>query len=261
LEKDNFMLRKIFSFVLRYIPRPYIQYVAHYIAKCISIFYLGKKVECPVCNSKFRKFLPYGRGKASRDNALCPSCLSLERHRMIWYFLKTKTNFFTDKNKVLHIAPEYSFIKRFKNLKNIDYTTGDIESPLADMKIDVLDIPFGNEIFDIVFCNHVLEHIEDDNKAMKEIFRILKKGGIAILQVPIKINNLETYEDFTITDPKERERLFEQNDHVRLYGMDYVKRLENVGFTVSIINYDKETNDISQKYVFDKNEPLFYIVK
>ena len=133
-------MNQIISFLLRKVPRKYLQLFSHYGLKMISVFYLGKNVECPVCEAQFRKFLPYGR--KSRPNALCPNCLALERHRLIWIYLKRKTNFFTKPHKMLHIAPELCFMPRFEALKTLEYITGDIESPLAKVKMDIHEIPF-----------------------------------------------------------------------------------------------------------------------
>ena len=187
-------------------------------------------MECPVCGKHFRKFLPYGYGEAM-DNRLCPSCLSLERHRLLWLYLKEKTGFFSDELKVLHFAPEQPFLKKFKSLKNLDYTTADLDSPIADLHLDVTNINLPDNTYDVVICNHVLEHVDNVDKAFSEIKRILKQGGWAILMVPIN-PNVDTFEDPTITDPKERERLFGQYDHVRQFGRDYAEILRKAGFTV-----------------------------
>ncbi len=130
------------------------------------------------------------------------------------------------------MAPEQPFLPRFKKLKNLDYVTGDLYSPIADVKMDVMDMPFDDNAFDVVICNHVLEHVTSDIKAMKEIWRVMKPGGWAMLQVPINYNNEKTIEDLSITDPKERERIFGQYDHVRWHGLDYADRLRSVGFHV-----------------------------
>jgi SAM-dependent methyltransferase len=225
-------MKTIISLLTRFIPRPLLQRISHFILRLVSVFYAGNKKECTVCGRKFRRFMPYGRIR-KRENALCPGCLSLERHRLLWLFLKTKTDFFSAPLKVLHIAPEYCFIKRFKALVNLDYTTGDLESPLADVKMDILDIPFGDEQFDVVICNHTLEHVEDDRRAMKEFHRVLKEGGWAILNSPINEDREITYEDLSISDPREREKHFGQRDHVREYGLDYTQRLSEAGFTVN----------------------------
>ncbi|NQT76395.1 MAG: class I SAM-dependent methyltransferase [Bacteroidetes bacterium] len=223
-------MKTIISLLTRFIPRIYLQQISHFILRSISVFYAGNNKKCPVCGKKFRKFLPYGR-IIKRDNALCPSCLSLERHRLMWLFLKNKTDFFSAKLKVLHVAPEYCFIKRFKALENLDYTTADLESPLADVKMDILEIPFEDDAFDVIICNHTLEHVENDLIAMKEFFRVMKPGGWGILNVPINEEREQTYEDHSITNPKEREKHFGQRDHVREYGLDYTDRLSEAGFT------------------------------
>ncbi|PSL24273.1 class I SAM-dependent methyltransferase [Dyadobacter jiangsuensis] len=226
-------MKSIISLVLRYIPRPYLQLVGHWAARGLSIFYIGNKVECPVCNSKYRKFLPYGRNTSSRENALCPSCLSLERHRLMALYMKRKTNFYTANLKVLHVAPEYCFIDRFEQMKNLDYITADIESPLAKVKMDIHQIPFPENTFDVAICNHVMEHVDDYILAMSELHRVLKPGGWALIQSPQDMKYEVTYEDPTITDPKEREIHFLQNDHLRLFGRNYGRELEKGGFKVT----------------------------
>ncbi len=224
-------MKQIISFLLRNVPRKYLQLFSHWGLKVVAVFYKGKDVECPICEAEFRKFLPYGRN--SRPNALCPSCLSLERHRLIWLYLKRKTDFFTQPHKMLHIAPELCFMPRFEDIKFLDYITGDIESPLAKVKMDIHEIPFEDNTFDIVFCNHVLEHVDNDILAMSEIRRVLKPGGWAILQVPFFFPLKDkTFEDFSITSPKEREKVFGQDDHVRMYGKDYPDRIRKAGFKV-----------------------------
>ena len=204
--------------------------------------------------------MPYGR--VARKNALCPSCLALERHRLIWLFLQSETRFFHDPIKMLHVAPEYCFIKRFEALPNLDYITADIESPLAKVKMDVHEIPFESETFDVVFCNHVLEHVDNDRKALSEIYRVMKKGGWAILQIPLFLPLADhTVEDPSIKDPKERERLFGQDDHVRKYGHDYVDRLKEAGFIVRE-NYVKQLDrGTIEKYGLDATEILFVVDK
>lgn len=218
--------------MLRAVPRKYLQLFSHHGLKVVALFYRGNRVECPVCKSHFREFLPYGRLK-SRANALCPNCLSLERHRLIWLYLEQKTDFFSAPKRMLHIAPELCFMDRFEKLPNLDYITGDIESPLAKVKMDIHQIPFEDNSFDVLFCNHVLEHVENDLQAVSEIKRVLKPGGWAILQVPFFYPIPEkTFSDTTIIDPKERERIFGQDDHVRMFGHDYAERLGSSGLQV-----------------------------
>lgn len=215
----------------------------------------GNSVQCPVCEHSYSKFLPYGR--IARPNALCPNCLALERHRLMWLFLREKTDFFTANLRVLHIAPEHCFIERFEALPNLDYITADIESPLAKVKMDVHDIPFTDNSFDVVFCNHVLEHVTDDLKACSEFNRVLKPTGWGILQSPVY--NLEkTLEDNSITDASERERIFGQRDHVRKYGKDYASRLRNSGIKIEENNFVKELEPaLVSKFALPINETIF----
>ncbi|TAE76013.1 MAG: methyltransferase domain-containing protein [Bacteroidetes bacterium] len=226
-------MKKIISWVIRSVPRKYLQIISPFALQFLGFFYRGKDVECTVCHHQYKRFLPYGRGNSARNNALCPSCQALERHRLIWLYLKEKTDFFQVQKKVLHIAPESCFIHRFEKMKNLDYITADIESPLAKIKMDIHQIPFENNTFDVAFCNHVMEHVADDIKAMSEIYRVLKPSGWAIIQVPFFDLNLQTtLEDKSITTPKERFEKYGQEDHVRMYGQDYGRRLEKAGFEV-----------------------------
>lgn len=256
-------MKSIISLVLRYIPRPYLQLVGHWAARLLSIFYIGNKVECPVCNSKYRKFLPYGRNTSSRENALCPSCLSLERHRLMALYMKRKTNFYTANLKVLHVAPEYCFIDRFEQMKNLDYITADIESPLAKVKMDIHQIPFPDNTFDVAFCNHVMEHVDDYILAMSELHRVLKPGGWALIQSPQDMKYEVTYEDPTITDPKEREIHFLQNDHLRLFGRNYGRELEKGGFKVTEDRFvmDELTPAEVKRYSLPGEEIVYFCQK
>jgi SAM-dependent methyltransferase len=228
-------MKQIISWVLRNIPRKFIQLFAHRLLKLSSVFLRGTTVYCPVCDHSFSKFLPYGRLQP-RENALCPSCLSLERHRLMHLFLKNETDFYKSKPRVLHVAPEYCFIDRFEKYLGENYITADIESPLAKVKMDLHDIPFADDSFDVVFCNHVLEHVKDDVRCMQEIRRVLKPKGFALCQSPQRYDLETTYADASITNPKEREIHFLQDDHLRIYGRDFGKQLENSGFTVIPFN-------------------------
>jgi len=208
----------------------------------IKILYRGGKFTDPIDGKNYRKFLPYGYKKI-RLNALSPGTLSLERHRLLWLYLKRETTFMKDKKKVLHIAPEQSFYKRFKKIHFWNYTTLDLNSPLADIKADITNLPFDNDFFDLIICNHVLEHIQDDIMAIKEIYRVLKKNGVAIMQIPIDLKRLKTFEDSEIKSNKKREELFGQYDHVRIYGKDFFDRLRRVGFRTKKIDYTKDLSE------------------
>ncbi len=217
--------------LLNTIPRPWLIRMSYWVQPLTNWYYKGDRYMDPINGKSYRKFLPYGYGKG-RENVLSPGTLSLERHRLMWLYLERETDFFTQKAKVLHMAPEQSFLKRFKNQKNLDYITADLYSPIVDVKADILDLPFFDNEFDIIFCNHVLEHIENDSKAMSELFRVMKPGGWGIFQVPMKVNEAHTYEDSNITTAEDRKKHFGQYDHVRWYGLDYFERLEQAGFEV-----------------------------
>lgn len=226
----------VIKYILNTIPRPYLIKMSYWVRPFLALYLRGKKYEDPIDGKTFRKFLPYGYG-SPRANVLSPSTLSLERHRLLWLYLTRETDFFSKPLKVLHVAPEQAFYKRFKNQKNLTYITTDLYSPLADVKADLCALPFEDDSFDVIFCNHVLEHIPDDAQAMRELYRVMKKGGWGIFQVPQDINRAHTFEDDTITDPAERTRIFGQYDHVRVYGLDYFDRLRQVGFEVEEIVY------------------------
>lgn len=236
------------------IPRPYLIWWSKFLAPLVDILFRGNDFTDPINGKSYRKFLPYGYVK-QRDNALSPGTLSLERHRLLWLYLNNETNFFSKTLKVLHIAPEQCFYNLFKNLKNINYTTFDLNSPLADIKGDICNMPFKENSFDFILCNHVLEHINDDKKAMKELYRVLNKNGTAILQVPINQKSSKTFEDSSIVNKKERIEKFGQYDHIRLYGLDYFKKLESFGFKVDPLKYSKEfTESEIIKYGLIKDE-------
>ena len=229
-------MKQLIRWVLRYIPRKYIQRFVHLCTPLIGLFYAGRRVECPVCGHHYHRFMPYGYVK-SRSNALCPHCLALERHRLMWLYLQRETNFFTASARVLHVAPEYCFLKRFEQLPQLDYVTADLESPLAKVKMDVQQIPFGDDEFDVIFCNHILEHVTDDRLAMRELRRVMRPGGWGILLSPVNVERQTTFEDPTVVDPAERQRVFGQKDHLRDYGLDYGDRLREEGFQVEEIDY------------------------
>lgn len=231
----------LFKSVLNTIPRPWLIKGSYLVRPIISWYLKGDKFTDPIDGKSFKKFLPYGYGK-QRENALSPSTLSLERHRLMWLFLNDETDFFSSKKtlKVLHIAPEQCFLKIFRNQKNLNYITSDLESPIADVKADICDLPFDDNSFDVVFCNHVLEHIPDDTKAMQELYRVMKKGGFGIFQIPQDLSRNITFEDNSITDKKQRTEIFGQYDHVRVYGRDYFDKLRSIGFKVDEIDYTKK---------------------
>ncbi len=272
---------KLFKTILNTIPRPLLIKLSYVVRPFIAFYLKGNAYTDPIDGKSFRKFLPYGYG-IQRPNVLSPSTLSLERHRLLWLYLNDETDFLrpeldsgsrkilrkdskdTETSsviKVLHMAPEQCFLKRFRKL-NHDYITADLYSPIADVKADITKLPFEDDSFDVVFCNHVLEHIPDDTKAMQELYRVMKKGGMGIFQIPQDLNRETTFEDDSITDPKERAKIFGQYDHVRIYGRDYFDKLRSIGFTVDEVNYTKKLSaELSDKYRLMKGEILPVVFK
>ncbi|WP_238299982.1 class I SAM-dependent methyltransferase [Polaribacter irgensii] len=252
------MSNKFFKSALNTIPRPWLIKASYLVRPVIARYLKGTTFTDPIDGKSFRKFLPYGYGK-QRENALSPSTLSLERHRLLWLYLQDKTTFFssTRKLKVLHIAPEQCFLDLFRKQKNLDYITTDLYSPLADVKADICDLPFKGSEFDVVFCNHVLEHIPDDFKAMQELYRVLKPGGFGVFQIPQDLTRAITFEDDTITNEEERAKIFGQYDHVRIYGRDYFDKLRAIGFKVDAVDYTKNISKEKQvRYCLMKGELL-----
>jgi SAM-dependent methyltransferase len=187
---------------------------------------------CPVCGKSSHRFRPFGAGP--RRDAQCAHCGALERHRFVWLYLLTKTDLFDSKaKKMLHVAPERCFEPRLRERLRDNYITADLSSPHAMVKMDITDIQYPDQSFDVILCSHVLEHVQDDRQAMRELHRVLKRDGWAILLVPIKV--AETFEDPLVVEPKDRLRVFGQEDHVRCYGPDYVGRLWEAGFAVETV--------------------------
>jgi len=254
-------MKFIFKFFLNKIPRQSLIRLSYVFRPFLAFWYRGNRFEDPIDGKSYRSFLPYGY-ENQRDNVLAPGTLSLERHRLLWLYLKNETSFFSENLKVLHFAPEQAFYKRFRNLKNLDYTTTDLNSPLADVKADICNLPFEDNSFDFILCNHVLEHIPDDTTAMQELYRILKPGGTGIFQIPQDLGRETTFEDHTITDPKERAKIFGQYDHVRVYGRDYFDKLRSVGFKVEEVDYTKTLSNVEmERYRLAKGEIIPVVKK
>ncbi|MDR1711109.1 MAG: methyltransferase domain-containing protein [Propionibacteriaceae bacterium] len=199
-------------------------------------------VHCPVCDSTFRRFAP--AGDPVRGQAQCWNCGARERHRLLWRYLQDRTDLFDScPKRVLHLAPEQALARRLGDKVALDYVTGDLcpENPsyagLNALRVDVTKMPFDDGSFDVILCNHLLEHVPDDATAMRELFRVLRPGGWAILQVPIDYANPATIEDPSVTDPAQRDLVFGQRDHVRWYGRDYPDRLRAAGFDVTEDDY------------------------
>ena len=259
-------MKHLIKLILTLIPRPVLQRVAGWIVPVVGLLYLGKGTQCPLCGCQRRKFLPYGY-VTSRENALCPNCLSLERHRLLWLWLVRESDIGRGAMalpKMLHIAPEVALMRKFKKMYASTpdrYVTADLESPLADMHFDVQQIPLAAESFDAVICNHIMEHVEDDGKALSELYRIMRRGGWGVILSPVELEREKTFEDDTITDPAERTRIFGQYDHRRIYGRDYAARLREAGFEVYDIDYKNELSKAEQELYALPTDHLYIVCK
>ena len=256
------MIKGAIRWTLNHIPRSWLQRMAGWAVPILGLAYVGRGRKCPMCGVRRRRFLPYGYVN-SREDALCPRCLSLERHRLIWLWLERHSNLFSSHPRLLHIAPEVSLMRHFKrHYKGLDsYITADLESPLADMHFDVQHIPLDSRSIDVVICNHLLEHVADDRCALRELYRIMRPGGWGIMLVPEDRSRATTFEDDTITDPEERTRLFGQYDHRRIYGRDYDLRLEEAGFSVERISVGSLLTDQERQLYATGNDDLVVVRK
>lgn len=332
------------KFLLNHIPRPILQRMAGWAVPIVGLFYAigrgarkggagsignegpdakdnGRGVQCPVCGARYRKFMPYGY-VSKRKNALCPRCLALERHRLLWLWLVRETDLLpttsfdrspskTDSCKacdgadgpdllssyagendresqsdrvekqgvysglndehddanvrssrqILHIAPEVCLMRKFEKIFPADrYITLDLESPLAKVHADVQALPFPDNSFDVIFCNHILEHVADDRLAMREMYRVMRPGDWGVMLSPVDEARAGTFEDDTITDPAERTRIFGQYDHRRIYGRDYADRLRGAGWQVDEIDYF-HTLPPEERDLYALRPEILYIVR
>jgi len=217
--------------------------------------------ECPVCGAVVEGFLPFGMVRAQPERR-CPKCGSLERHRLVWLYFQRRTNLFTRSVRMLHVAPEAFIQERLQAFENIDYLSADLSSPRAMVAMDITDIQYPDDSFDVIFASHVLEHIPDDERAMQELSRVLRPDGWAILEVPMW--GPRTREDPAVTDPAERARLFGQEDHVRMYGHDGVfeHRLRRSGFDVTVDKFTAELGpQLTRRYRLRETEDIYLCTK
>ncbi len=258
-------MKGFIKYILNHIPRPILQRIAGWAVPIMGLWYVGRGKECPLCGCRRRKFLPYGY-VTQRENALCPNCLALERHRTLWLWLLRESDIGRGAvalPRLLHVAPEVALMRKFSRIyakQPADYVTADLESPLADLHFDIQHIPLEDESFDVVICNHIMEHVEDDRLAMREILRIMRKGGWGVILSPVDLQRETTFEDDTITDEAERTRIFGQYDHRRIYGRDYAERLREAGFEVYECDY-ANLIPAKEKELYALTDELLYIVR
>lgn len=216
------------------------------IQKAISPLYYGKSYRCNCCGKSFRKFLD--KGNVTRKNVRCPRCDSLERNRLLLFYLENETDIFLKSLKVFHVAPESCLYQKLHNLE-LEYIDGDIDPAYASHVIDITQIPYPDNYFDLVICSHVLGHIPDERKAIDELHRVLSKKGQALIMTLINKELEKTYENHSIKTPDERLKHYGEVDLCRLHGTDFAERLAVPGFTVEIIDYRKQlSEEIVNKY-------------
>src|SRR4051812_99023 len=193
--------------------------------------YRGDEVECPCCGGRFSRFMS---GLSHRATRVCPRCGAQERHRALWLYMRERTDLFSRPElSILHWAPEYALQRSLRSLPNAAYVSADLEGDEAMQHMDMTNVPFKDGAFDLIVCVHVLEHVPDDRQAMREMVRVLRPGGVAMLLVPIVLEQ-PTLEDPAIVTPAQRKEAYWQEDHVRLYGGDFPQRLEGEGFEVTV---------------------------
>jgi len=262
-------------FVKKYAPSsflPFLSLLYRYRRSWAYFLFLGNNYECVFCKKRFRKLysirpnFPVMIEKkvvgGNTSNSICPFCDSMDRTRHVYLYLKNKTKIFHEKLKIMHVAPEPQLKKALLSNPQINYLSVSLEPHLAMIQMDITNLKFENDEFDVIICNHVLEHIPDDHKAISELFRVLKKGGFAILQVPISFSMEKTIEDPTANTPELREQKFGQDDHVRIYGMDYLDRLRNAGFSIKLYSFTEEHGlSEAEKYRLVVDEKLFICSK
>jgi SAM-dependent methyltransferase len=228
---------------------------------CRAVLFAGKKHICPCCGWKLRAFTQGNTSLKVRNNGYCPRCNSKARHRRDWLFLQSQTNLFEEPIRLLHVSPKYALARRLTKEPQIDFVGIDLEGrPYAPHRVDIAEIPFDSESFDAIICIHVLEHVEEDRKAIAELHRVLKPGGWALISVPIDFDNI-TYEDASIVSPEERKKHFGEEQHFRIYGCDFVNRLEAAGFKVRLDRGVDVPVEARDTYGLLDDENVFYCTK
>ena len=244
--------------VLTVIRRPELQWLKQVAFFLRGVLYLGTRFKCPVCGWRMRAFVDREGIFNSNHDGYCPRCNAKARHRRLWLFLDANTHLFTDQHELLEVAPWSALGQRLQKFSNLRYTGLDLDPDAACATVagDLQSVPLDSGSFDAILCIHVLEHVDDDRAAMREIQRLLKPQGWAIVSVPLLLDET-TREDPTITSPADRERVFGEKDHVRYYGTDFQGRLEAAGLQVKV-NWASSIPDTTRsRYGLRDDENLF----
>jgi SAM-dependent methyltransferase len=255
------MYQKVKAFLIR-TKHSINQILNKNLIKIKTALLFGNVADCYFCPCCGKHCTDWSDWSSTYRNVVCPNCDSQPRHRLFSLYLKERTDFEHKNLKVLHFAPERILRKQFSSMPNLDYTTADLNDSSVDIKIDITEIPYADNTFDVIFCSHVLEHVPNDRKAMSELARVLKPGGWAYLQVPLDRKREKTFEDPNIVSPEDRLRYYWQEDHVRLYGLDYKDRLEQTGFIVTIDKCIQQPSPKQiKKYGLRTGEDLYFVIK
>jgi SAM-dependent methyltransferase len=249
------MISWIKNIAKKHIPERQRIVFKHQLFKLRGLYYYGNHVNCNCCGGSFRKFLPFG--KVKRLGADCPYCHSLERNRLLLFYLQRETSFFTQKLNVLHFAPEYILEKRFRKLSNLDYLSADLNPELAMSKQDITDIQFPDNSFDMIICSHVLMHVPEEEKAINELYRVLKKGGTTLLMTKIDFKRNTTYEVTGVYAAEDRLKTYGDDEIFRVHGTDFADRVRKAGFLVEEIDYAILLGKQFEKYGLGTGELIF----
>lgn len=246
-------------YLLHYLPVPIYDTMWTMRNRLQSLFYRGKGFTCPICKVNLKRYMSY----RNTGDPTCPRCRTSRRHRFYWYYLNEYSDLFDGRNKrVLHLAPEYYLKSIFQQRLGDAYLPTGYNDPRVKHMLDLNNANEADESFDVIICNHVLEHVPDDLKAMREIRRMLKPDGWALITVP-QLASDKTFEDPAHKSPKERKQFYGQWDHLRAYGSDFAERLRSQGFAVESI-YPQDL--LSETKVRDlclraDKDPLFIVRK
>lgn len=223
-----------------------------------QLYRIGSGRECPICGFTGRRFQEFGN--PPRPDAQCPTCLALERHRLLWVYLQNETDVSNGAGRLLYFAPKSCIEDGLRDRSNLQLVTTDLMMNTVDAKTDITRLPFSTSTFDIVICSHVLEHVPEDGVAISELHRVVKEGGCAVILVP-KYDIDETHEDESITSPEGREEAFGQHDHVRKYGRDFEDRLAKAGFSVNTRTYAHELEKSSVEKMGLESDDIHECIK
>jgi SAM-dependent methyltransferase len=217
----------------------------------LPVAYRGSGVICPICEADFRGYVGSPLGS-------CPGCGAPERARLLWFFLQhQRPELLTNTPTILQIAPDTGLESKLRLMKGIRYLSGDLQEPEAMIKLDLTKLDLPDKCFDLIICLHVLAHISDDRRAMREILRVLRPGGIALLMTPMNTGAQDTYEDPSIIDPDQRDKAYGEWDFVRVYGLDFSDRLKEAGFQIEVVQPADQMAEPDRKAMGLWNDRIF----